>query len=59
MNKDTPILGIDGLAHPDPKTMYVSQLLTITQIEAELSGREGFEKHFSEVLGDLHGKSYI
>ena len=41
------------------QTIFVPQLLEVPEIKSEFSGREGFNKHFAEMLGDeeMEGKS--
>ena len=57
--RERPILGMDALPHPNPRTIFVPQLLDIREIRSEFSGRSGFEKHFGDMLGDQTGKSAI
>ena len=48
--RERPILGMDALPHPNPRTIFVPQLLDIPEIKSEFSGRSGFEAFWASLL---------
>ena len=55
-SRDKAILGWNGLPHPNPKTIFIPQLLDVPEIKSQFSGREGFQRHFAEMLGNQTGE---